>query len=104
MKQFTHFIHHLCKVVLTDLIKFLLAGLALIFQFTSLQAQTTYTWTGTTSATWLTSGNWAASPGGAPSGTSAIAYFNNNTNVSTGNGINMNGISVANSSIGAIYF
>jgi len=59
------------------------------------------TWTGTTSGTWLTSTNWT--PSGAPSGVGAEAFFNSNTNAGT-NGINMNGISAGNSSIGAIHW
>jgi autotransporter-associated beta strand protein len=58
------------------------------------------TWTGGTSGAWLTSGNW--SPSGAPSGTGAEAYININTQPTMG--VNMNGITVANSSIGAVHF
>ena len=59
------------------------------------------TWSGATSVTWLTATNW--SPSGAPSGVGAEAFFNINTNAGT-NGINMNGIWVGNSSIGAIHW
>ena len=57
-------------------------------------------WSGGTSSAWLTAGNWSS--GGVPSGTTAEAYFNVNTQPSPG--INMNGISANNSSIGAIHF
>ncbi|MBK9337273.1 MAG: autotransporter-associated beta strand repeat-containing protein [Lewinellaceae bacterium] len=60
----------------------------------------TSTWTGATSGAWLTAGNW--SPSGAPSGTGAEAFININTQPTMG--INMNGISGGNSSIGAIHF
>ena len=63
--------------------------------------QTTFTWSGATSTTWLTAGNW--SPSGPPNTTTSEAFFNNNTNAGT-NGINMNGISGANSSIGCIHW
>jgi len=63
--------------------------------------QTVKTWTGTTSNSWLTATNWNTS--GAPSGTSTEAYFNVNTQAGA-NSINMNGISVGNSSIGSIHF
>lgn len=57
-------------------------------------------WTGG-NTTWLTAANW--STGSAPSGASAEAFFDNNTNTGT-IGINMNSISAGNSSIGAIHF
>ncbi len=63
--------------------------------------QTTFTWSGATSTAWLTAGNW--SPSGPPNTTTSEAFFNNNTNAGT-NGINMNGISGANSSIGCIHW
>jgi len=58
------------------------------------------TWTGATSGAWLTAGNW--SPSGAPSGTSAEAIIDDNAQPTIG--IDMNGIAVSNSSIGAIHF
>jgi len=58
------------------------------------------TWTTPVSGAWLTPGNW--SPAGAPSGITAEAYININTQPTMG--INMNTILLTNSSIGAIHF
>ncbi len=57
-------------------------------------------WSGASSGAWLTAGNWSS--GGVPSGTAAEAFFNLNTQPTSG--INMNGIPGANSSIGSIHF
>lgn len=74
--------------------------LVLLLAGSQVWGQTTKTWTGGSSAAWLTAGNWSAS--GAPNTTTTEAYFNSNTQLSIG--INMNGISTANSSIGSIHF
>ena len=66
-----------------------------------IKSSITYAWTGTTNTTWLTTTNWSTSS--APSGAIAEAFFDNNTMAGTV-GINMNGISVGNSSIGAIHW
>ncbi len=72
----------------------------IIFSFLQVRAYTQVsTWLGGGTG-WLTVANW--NPTGAPSGTGAEAYFNNNTNLFSG--INMSGISAGNSSIGCIHY